>query len=75
MLCKTAIEVKGLPSTAGKFAKNATKAGGVAVSISSNALDDPPPAIPTMGVDNGSEATRIAEVVFGVIAVPTVKKG
>lgn len=61
--------VEKLPSTAGKLAKNATNAGGVAFSISSNAFVVPPPTIETIGFDKLLDA-----VVLGRISIPTVKK-
>lgn len=58
--------VEKLPSTAGKLAKNATNAGGVAFSISSNAFVVPPPTIETTGFDKLLDA-----VVLGRISIPT----
>lgn len=68
-------ELQNLPSTTGKFDKKATKAGGVASNISSNALIVWPPTAAIMGFDKALEAVGTpAAVVVWKFPAPTVKE-
>jgi hypothetical protein len=68
-------KLRRLPSTAGKLAKNATNAGGVAFSNSSNALVVPSPTIATIGFDKLLNAAETPDAeALGRISIPTVIK-
>lgn len=61
------IKKKGLPSTAGKFARNVINAVGVAFSISSNTLVGPPLATETgldkvIGLAGSPEAVAVGRI-------------
>lgn len=68
-------KLQNLPSTTGKFDKKATKAGGVASNISSNALIVWPPTAAITGFDKDLEAVGTpAAVVVWKFPAPTVKE-
>lgn len=68
------MEVRKLPSMAGKLAKNATNVGGVAFNISSNAFIVPPPPSATVGFDKLLNAAGTPDaVVLGRVSIPIHK--
>lgn len=70
---KTEHKSERLPSTIGKFPKNATNAGGAAFSISSTVWVDLSFPIATVVLEKVLEAAIPGAMVLGGIAGPTVK--